>query len=440
MKKIFYSLCSILSVFLILGCAKEKVKCKKRADYGALVPGCYDSHRPVILVHGFLGAGDNYANMIQRFLQNGYCPEKLIIYDWNTQSGDITLAVDNLSRLIDSVLESTGFSQIDLIGHSMGGRVGMSYLNRDGNAQKVAHYIHAASFPDAKFPEGTQVMTLSSYDDTVFGFTDIEGATNVEVPGADHIQVVTVPFSFKKAYEFFNDGVAPESVEIVTEDDIKIEGKAITIGENLPVPEARVEIYPVEQDTGERITSKPVACFITDSEGRWGIFEAQKDTNYEIYFETLEGEKFHYYRQPFLRTQHAVYLRSLGSGAGMVGSLLASIAKYSDNYSVMVMFSANQAVYYGRDSASIDGNNLATAEIADPKQTSLAFFFGDENQNMISDFIRGPLSAIPFLEDIDYYIPTDTRKPVKFEFNGKFLSVPNWKSESEGLGIAVFDY
>lgn len=439
MKVTFNLFCSAL-LFLTLGCSKEGVKCKKRGDFGSLVPGCQDSHRPIIFVHGFLGAGDNYANMIQRFLENGYCPEKLIIYDWNTQSGDVTLAVDNLSKLIDSIIESSGFSQIDLIGHSMGGLVGSMYLNREGSVLKVAHYIHAASFPDATFPDGLKVMTLSSHDDTIVGFTDIAGTTNVEVPGADHIQVVTVAFSFEKAYEFFNDGTLPQSVDILQEEKIRIEGKAVTIGENVPVADARVEIYQVEPGTGERISSEPSSCFITDSEGKWGIFETERDRYYEIYFETPEGEKFHYYRQPFLRTQHAVYLRSLGTASGMVGSLLASIAKYSDAYSVMVMFVANQAIYYERDTASIDGNDLATQEIADPKQTSLAFFFGDENQNKISDFTRGPLSAIPFLEDIDYYIPTSPRKPVKFEFNGKFLSVPNWKSESEGLGIAVFDY
>lgn len=427
-------------LFLIAGCSKEGVKCKKRVDYGALIPECVDSHRPVVLVHGFLGAGDNYANMVQRFLQNGYCPEKLIIYDWNTQSGDVTLAVDNLSVLIDSVIESSGFSQVDLIGHSMGGLVGSMYLNRDGNVQKVAHYVHAASFPDAKFPDGAKVMTISSHGDTVVGYTEIQGAENIEIPDADHIQVITLEESFKNVYEFFNDAPPPQGSEILKEDNVRIEGKAITIGENIPVPDARVEIYPVDQDTGERATSEPISCFITDEEGRWGVFEPEKDRFYEIYFVTPGGEKFHYYRQPFLRTQHAVYLRGLGAGAGMVGSLLASIAKYSDTYSVMIMFTANQAIYYGRDSASIDGNSLATQEIADPKQTSLAFFFGDENQNGISDLTRGALSAIPFLEDIDYFIPTDARKPVRFEFNGKFLSVPNWKSESEGLGIAVFDY
>jgi hypothetical protein len=438
MKKIFILFSLIL--FVTAGCSKEGDNCKKRADYGDLIPDCHDSYRPIIFVHGFLGAGDNYANMVQRFIQNGYCPEKLILYDWNTQSGDVTLAVDNLSLLIDTVIEKSGFSQVDLIGHSMGGLVGSMYLNREGSVSKIAHYVHAASFPDARFPDGVHVMTISSHDDTVVGFTDIPGAINVEIPGADHIQVVTLPYSFQKVYEFFNDGVPPESIEIKKEDEVWIEGKALSIGENVPVKDARIEIYPVDPASGERLSDKSSACFITDDEGKWGIFRPQKDTYYEIYFETTDGERFHYYRQPFLQSQNAVYLRNLGAGAGLVGSLLSNIAIYSDEYSVMVMFSSNQAIYYGRDTISIDGNNLATPEITEPSQSSLAFFFGDENQNGISDLTRGPLSAIPFLEDIDYYISTETRKPVIFEFNGKYLAVPNWKSESEGLGIAVFDY
>lgn len=430
-----------IGTFIFLqGCGKEGVKCKRRSDFSSLVPGCQDAHRPIVFVHGFLGAGDNYSNMVQRFIQNGYCVEKLIIFDWNTQGGDISAEVDKLSDVIDSVISETGYSQVDLIGHSMGGLLSSLYLNRPGSADKVAHYIHAASFPDAKFPSGLKVMTLSSHDDTIAGYTEIPGAVNIEVPGADHIQVVTAEFAFKKAYEFFNDGEEPVSVKIDPEENPAIEGKAITIGENMPVEGAEIRIYPVDPGTGERASSDPIACFITDEKGRWGIFKGKKNEYYEIYFKTKEGEQFHYYRQPFLGTQHTVYVRSLGAGAGMVGSLLASIAIYSDEYSVMVLFSSNQGVYYGRDTASIDGFSLSTPEIADPNQTSLAFFFGDENQNKVSDFTRGPLSAIPFLEDIDYYIPTAERHPVIFEMNGKLLAVPSWKSASEGLGIAVFDY
>jgi len=431
----------IISIILLtFSCAKKEVECKKRSDTGPLIPGCQDSHRPIIFVHGFLGAGDNYSNMIQRFIQNGYCPEKLIIYDWNTQSGNVTAAVDVLSELIDRVIQESGFSQVDLIGHSMGGLVGSMYLNREGSVSKIAHYIHAASFKDASFPPEARVMTLSSYDDSIVGFTNIPGADNREIPGADHIQVVTAELAFRYAYEFFNDGALPSSTSIQPEENVRIEGRAITIGENQPLVEARIEIYEVAPDTGKRLTSEPAGCFITDEDGRWGVFDVKKDAFYEIYFKTKEGEQYHYYRQPFLRSQHAVYVRGLGAGAGMVGSLLSQIARYSDAYSVLVMFSSNQAIYYGRDTASIEGFSLSTSEISPPEQTSLAFFFGDENQNGVSDFTRGPLSAIPFLEDIDYFIPADEERSVRFEFNGKFLYVPNWKSESEGLGIAVFDY
>jgi hypothetical protein len=421
-------------------CGKEEIKCRKRTEYGQLIPACKDEHRPVIFVHGFLGAGDNYSNMIQRFIQNGYCPEKLIIYDWNTQDFlNIIGAVDGLSRLIDEIIKKSGFSQVDLIGHSMGGMISSLYLNREGSISKIAHYIHAASTPNVTFPEGVKVMTLSSHDDVLVGYTEIPEADNREIPGADHIQVVTSELSFKYAYEFFNDGIAPSSTSIIPEENIHIEGKAITIGENRPVANARIEVYEVERDTGYRI-SQPVACFITDEEGRWGILDAKKDTYYEIYIETENGEKYHYYRQPFLRTQHAVYVRTLGKGTGIIGFILSRIAKYSDSCSILVMFSSNQAIYAGRDTASIDGFSLSTSEISSPNQTSLAFFFGDENQNGKSDYTRGALSVMPFLEDIDYFIPTYTHRSIKFEFNRSYLYVPNWKSKSEGLGIAVFDY
>jgi len=431
-------LCMILSS---AGCGKEEVKCKKITEYGELIPDCKDNHRPIIFVHGFLGAGDNYSNMIQRFIQNGYCPEKLIIYDWNTQDFlKIMDAVDALSELIDAVIKESGFSQVDLIGHSMGGMISSLYLTGEGNASKIAHYIHAASTPNVSLPAEVKVMTLSSHDDVLVGYTEVHGADNKEIPGADHIQVVTAELAFKYAYEFFNDGISPSSTFIIPEENIRIEGKAITIGENRPVANARIEVYEVNPDNGRRIISEPVACFITDEEGRWGILDAKKDTYYEIYIETENGEKYHYYRQPFLRTQHAVYVRTLGKGTGIVGFILSRIAKYSDSYSVLVMFSANQAIYAGRDTASIEGFSLSTPEISSPNQSSLAFFFGDENQNGKSDYTRGALSVIPFLEDIDYFIPTDTPRSVKFEFNGSYLYVPNWKSKSEGLGIAVFDY
>jgi len=48
--------------------------------------------------------------------------------------------------------------------------------------------------------------------------------------------------------------------------------------------------------------------------------------------------------------------------------------------------------------ASIEGFSLSTPEISPPAQSSLAFFFGDENQNGKSDYTRGVLSVIPFLE------------------------------------------
>jgi len=402
------------------------------------------THRPIVFVHGYMGAGDNYSNMVQRFLQNGYRPEELIIFNYNTLGGGGTIAaVDSLSQVIDNLIEQTGYAQVDLIGHSMGGLVGTIYVNREGNASKVAHYIHAASSPDATFPSGLKVMTLSSHDDTTVGFTEIPGADNQEIPGADHLQVITVELSFEKAFTFFNDGAEPATTAIQKEESVRIEGKVITLAENQPVGGAEIEVYAVDPETGERTSSESIASFLTDEDGGWGVLETDSDTYYEFYIKTPEGRvtQYHYYRQPFLTSQHVVYLRTMGSESSLIGSLMSAlIANFSDSFSVPIFFSANQAVYADRDTASIDEFDLATPEFADPSQTSIAYFFGDDNNNSESDYTRGPLSDMPFLEQVDYFVPTEVRQSVIFELNGSKLAVPNWKSESEGIGLVVIDY
>ncbi|UCD84472.1 MAG: alpha/beta fold hydrolase [Deltaproteobacteria bacterium] len=404
--------------------------------------GGVTTNRPIVFVHGFMGAGDNYANMIQSFLQNGYRPEELILFNYDTLAGDIPGIVDSLSEVIDGLIAQTGYSQVDLIGHSMGGSVGSTYVNREGNAGKVAHYIHAASFPDATFPSGLKVMTISSPSDTTVGYTEIPGADNQEITGADHLQVITLELSFEKAFTFFNDGAEPATIAIQKEGSVRIEGKVITLAENQPVVGAEIEVFAVDPETGER-TSGSVASFLTDEEGGWGVLETDSDTYYEFYIETPGGPvtQYHYYRQPFLASQHAAYLRTMGSEDSSIGLLMgALIEEFSDDFSVVIFFSANQAVYAGRDTASIDGFDLATSEYADPEQTTIAYFFGDNDNDDVCEGTPGPLSEMPFLEQLDYCLPTDVEQPVIFELNGSELAVPNWKSKSEGIGLAVIDY
>jgi len=435
-----FPLLAAAAVFLA-GCGGESSVCKTRAESGALIPGCSDSHRPVIFVHGFLGSGDNYADMVQRFLQNGYCPEKLVLLDWNGVGMDVNGGVRALSARVDELIAGSGFTSVDLVGHSMGGFVGANYVNITGNAAKIAHYLHAASNPYAAFPAGLKVRSISSHADTVAGFTDVPGVDNREIPGADHMQVVSQPEAFAEAYEFFNDGAQPVTTAInPQEEKLRLEGKAVSLGDNLPLGGGRIEIFPVDPATGERTAAKPEACFLADAEGKWGVFEAEKEVFYEMALTTADGRTIHYYRQPFRRSQPAVYLRGLGQAESSITALITSIVPYNDNMGIMILFASNQAIYSGRDTASVDGYDLATPELSSPAQSSIAYFLSDENLNGASDYTQSSLSAMNFLADLDYYIPVTPRRSVRFEVNGSVLNIPNWKSDTEGVSLAVFDY
>ena len=441
--KAFLLVCPLLllAAFLPAGCSGDNRACKTRAESGALIPHCSDPHRPIIFVHGFLGSGDNYADMVQRFLQNGYCPEKLVLLDWNGVGADVNGGVRALSAQVDELISSSGFPQVDLVGHSLGGFLGTNYVNITGNAAKVAHYLHAASNPYSAFPAGLKVRSISSTADTVAGFTEVPGIDNREIPGADHMQVISKAEAFAEAYEFFNDGAAPETTAIVAQEEkIRLEGKAVSLGDNLPLAGARIEIFPVDPATGERTAAQPEACFLVDAEGKWGVFEAEKQVYYEMALTTADGRTIHYYRQPFRRSQPSVYLRGLGQAGSSITALITSIVPYNDQMAIVILFASNQAVYSGRDTASVDGYDLATPELSSPVQSSIAYFLSDENLNGVSDHTQSSLSGMNFLADLDYFIPVTPRRSVRLEMNGSILNIPNWKSDTEGVSLAVFDY
>ncbi|MCU0374267.1 MAG: hypothetical protein MUF24_03075, partial [Chitinophagaceae bacterium] len=83
---------------------------------------CTTGHRPLVLVHGFLGSGDNFGPMVQHLVAQGYCASLCFVYDWNSVAR--SPQQEHLDQFIDSVLWLTGAKQVDLAGHSAGGGVG----------------------------------------------------------------------------------------------------------------------------------------------------------------------------------------------------------------------------------------------------------------------------------------------------------------------------
>ncbi|NNN21340.1 MAG: alpha/beta fold hydrolase [Acidimicrobiales bacterium] len=119
---------------------------------GANVSGCTltSSHPyPVILVHAtFANEADNWQAISPTLANAGYC-----VYTFNygqTVSniflglGDIATSAQVLADEVNTVLQATGASQVDLVGHSQGGMMPNYYIKFLGGASKVHTFIGIA--------------------------------------------------------------------------------------------------------------------------------------------------------------------------------------------------------------------------------------------------------------------------------------------------------
>lgn len=415
------------------------ISCKKDDEGPKL--NCVQEQLPVVMMHGLLASGDTYANHFMRFTSNGYCAEYLYAYDWNTLNTSLD-RVALLDAFIDDVLNKTKAGKVNLVGHSAGGGLGYQYLSDPARSAKVAHYVHIGSgAQDGPAGPTGNIPTLNiwSPDDLVVSSGDIDGATNVVINGADHYEVATAAAAFDAMYRFFN-GIAPATINIVSESNVKISGKVLKLGENESISGADVEIFQLD-DLGDPISSTPQYSIKSNSGGFWGPVEVIPNTPYLFKVTTnIAGDrKVNYYREGFSRSNTLVYLRTLPAPNTLAGLLLSSLPN-DDTQSAVIVFSANKAVISGRDVLKVGGTTISTEDFADAEQTAIAFFLFDGNNNQESDLEPfGLFSNFPFLSSVDKYFPATPQTKIECEFNGRKLFVRNWKSGSEGVGIAVFD-
>ncbi len=109
-----------------------------------------DSHpNPVVLVHGTFGnAYDSWAELSPQLKADGYCVFALnyggapgLLFQGY---GDIAASAAQLGAFVDSVLNATGASAVDMVGHSQGGLMPRYYIQNLDGASKVHHLIGLA--------------------------------------------------------------------------------------------------------------------------------------------------------------------------------------------------------------------------------------------------------------------------------------------------------
>ena len=171
---------------------------------------------PVLLIHGFLGTRGSMFVLEKRLAADGTTVFSFNLGVLNT--GDIRASAGRIRKKIDSILAQVAVDKIDIIGHSMGGLIGLYYIKRLGGASKVRKLVMmgtpiegtwAALFgvatlglvsasswqilPRSRFlreltagplPPGVDVYTIAAERDWVCppGATMLPGATRMTVP------------------------------------------------------------------------------------------------------------------------------------------------------------------------------------------------------------------------------------------------------------------
>jgi triacylglycerol esterase/lipase EstA (alpha/beta hydrolase family) len=121
---------------------------------------------PVVLVHGtFANQHDNWQALSPLLYNQGYCVFAFNyggppLLDTLYGTGEIADSAEELAAFVDKVLQATGKTQVDLVGHSQGGMMPHYYIKYLGGAAKVHHLV---------------ALAPSNSGTSLFGLTEIQG-------------------------------------------------------------------------------------------------------------------------------------------------------------------------------------------------------------------------------------------------------------------------
>jgi len=407
-----------------------------------VIEPCEQPHAPVLFVHGGFGSGDQFTLQAQRLASNGYCESHIRTFDYDSQTNTGMATAATITRLdaaVDSLLEDTGAERLHMLGHSNGCSIARDYLEDAEHSAKVEKYVNVAGAEWA-FPDDTEVLGLTSEGDQIIGRVEYEGADNPAMPVLDHIAILTAVEPFEAIHEFFT-GEAPETTRVVESDVRHVSGFVMNFAENVARVDTTIDVWPVDAETGERIGDEPTVSLVTEEGGAFGPFAAEADTYYEFFIP--DGSEMdmplHVYVEPFKRSMHLLYLKTMPAPLTAAGFLLSGIAPPTTDATGGIIQHTDRAIDKAIDSLTVDGVEAAIDGVADVESTTVAIFFADGNENGVTDATPlSQLSIAPFLKGIDVFIPSDEDTPLVFDLNGQRIATPRWATDPEGTITVLF--
>ncbi|MEM4977605.1 MAG: hypothetical protein QXZ58_01025 [Candidatus Nezhaarchaeales archaeon] len=408
--------------------------------------------RPIIFVHGGAGSGAQFETQAMRFASNGYPLNYILAFEYDSSFTIETMdnVIERLDKFIDSILAERStdkIDKVDLVGHSLGTRICQKYLRSSPErASKVAHYVNIDGEDTPDPPGGVPTLAIiAGMGWTAIPGRGIGGAINVTLAHQTHVEVATSAEAFVEMYKFFT-GREPSTKDIIPEakDKITLAGRVVYFPWNTGVEGATLEIWEVDGRTGMRLRKTPEVVYNIGKDGAWGPFEAKKGAYYEfavVYNGPLGLEVIHYYREPFIRSDHLIRIPvSIPGGIAYLGN------RSADHVGMLVLrykeFWGDQGE--NNDILEINGVNVVNSAtcpvIKGAYRTGVVgIWIYDKDCDKKSDLTK-PISIYyvqPFQSGVDLFIPaadppnstiTLVLKP-RFEAGKvQVISIPNWAS------------
>jgi pimeloyl-ACP methyl ester carboxylesterase len=161
---------------------------------------------PIFLAHGWYGSEAVFRTLKTMLVEAGYPPD--YIYGISIREDNNKLCsqahVDEIEAAIDKVIAETGFTQVDVIGHSRGGSDLLDLMYQRDGIDKVRNWVSLSghnngceqqrlwpSYPEDRTPGDTKYTSLWSDGDRMVnkGQAHVDGAKNVNIPGLSHSQM-----------------------------------------------------------------------------------------------------------------------------------------------------------------------------------------------------------------------------------------------------------
>jgi pimeloyl-ACP methyl ester carboxylesterase len=324
---------------------------------------------PIVFVHGDSDLAATWETQIWRFESNGYPRDRLFAISFTDPQArdDDTVAQPNrsstqdqireLTAFIDGVRAKTGAPKVALVALSRGGYATREYVAANpASVEKAAlggtpnHGVWATDFllgseyngrgpfltkldsGDSEVTPGVPFMTLRSDGFDLYAQPDgaivfhkpgmplnvtaegpeLKGAANVLLGEVDHRETALSPVAFAQIYAFIT-GREPSRIAIAPEANVVVNGRVTGVVDgtptNRPVEGAKVEIYRVSADTGERQGAAALSK-TTGADGVWGPATFDPTSALEFVVTSPGAPVTHVYRSPLPRSFDKLDLRA----------------------------------------------------------------------------------------------------------------------------------